>query len=49
LTADEQISKNRSISKMKNKRNMTPQKVSNHTTKDLINTEGAEASIFEFK
>jgi hypothetical protein len=28
---------------------MTPQKVSNHTTKDLMNSEGDKASVCEHK
>jgi hypothetical protein len=34
---------------MKRHRNMTPQKVKNHTTKDLVDSEGDETSISEFK
>jgi hypothetical protein len=34
---------------MKRQRNMTPQKVNNHTTKDLIDSKGVEISISELK
>jgi hypothetical protein len=34
---------------MKSQENMTPQKVNNHTIKDLMESEGHETSILELK
>jgi hypothetical protein len=48
LITDEQIL-NRSTRIMKRQGNMIPEKVNFHTTKDLINSEGNEIPISEFK